>query len=78
MRGRITLIKAAFSNLPVYYMSLFKMPAKIHVKLKNYKETFYGKGAMRRKTTWWDGKMYVDPKQRGVWELRESKKETWH
>lgn len=30
--GRITLIKACLSNLPVYYMSLFKMPKSNEVK----------------------------------------------
>lgn len=27
--GRIILIKAALTNVPVYYMSLFKMPVKV-------------------------------------------------
>lgn len=40
MGGRITLIKATLSNLPVYYMSLFKMPAKISQKVEKLKRDF--------------------------------------
>lgn len=33
-------IKVAMSNLPVYYMSLFKIPKKIDLVLKKYQRDF--------------------------------------
>ena len=33
--GRLGLIKFALSNLPIYYMSLFKMPAGVIKKLES-------------------------------------------
>lgn len=44
IRGRITLIKVAFSNIPVYYMSIFKMLAKIVEVFEKYRREF-----------WWNG-----------------------
>lgn len=38
--GRITLIKAARANIPVYYMSLFKMPGKIVKVLEKRQRDF--------------------------------------
>lgn len=34
--GQITLIKASLSNIPIYYMCLFKMPSKIANILEKY------------------------------------------
>lgn len=38
--GRIILIKVAMANMPVYYMSLFKMPVKIVKVLEKYQWDF--------------------------------------
>lgn len=40
LRGRITLIKATITNVPVYYMSLFKMPNKVASSLKKCPKEF--------------------------------------
>lgn len=47
--GRITLIKAALSNLPVYYMSLFKILAKISLKVEKLQRDFLWKWGLNKK-----------------------------
>lgn len=39
--GRITLIKATISNVPVYYMSLFHMLRKVSLIMKKYQWDFF-------------------------------------
>ena len=48
--GRLTLIKAGLSNLPVYYLSLFKMPAGIAKEIERIQAAFLWRGPdlMRR------------------------------
>lgn len=38
--GKITLIKSALANLPIYYLSLFRAPNPILKKLKNIRKNF--------------------------------------
>lgn len=38
--GRITLIKAALSNILVYYMSLFKMSSKVFLTIEKCQRDF--------------------------------------
>ena len=38
--GRITLIKASLSNLPVYYMSLLRMPVAVREQLDRLRREF--------------------------------------
>ena len=40
MDGRIILIKACLSNLPIYYMSLFKMPKTMMERLDRIHKNF--------------------------------------
>lgn len=47
--GRITLIKAVLSNVPVYYMSLFKMPIKVSWELKKCQRDFLWEGGRGKK-----------------------------
>ena len=48
--GGITLIKSTLASLPIYNMSLFRMPKS--VATKNYKKTLFGEGeAWRGKST---------------------------
>ena len=44
MGGRITLIKASLSNLPVYYMSLLVMLAVVRKKLDRLRTSFPWEG----------------------------------
>lgn len=47
--GRITLIKAAFSNLLVYIMSLFKMLTKITHQVEKLQRDFLWEGGHEKK-----------------------------
>ena len=49
--GRITLIKSTLSNIPLYQMSLFRMPKSMARRLKSYEEIFCGEGPMGGKST---------------------------
>ncbi|RVX09019.1 LINE-1 reverse transcriptase-like [Vitis vinifera] len=48
--GRITLIKSTLANLPVYQLSLFRMPKLVVKRLKKLQRDFlWGGGSMERK-----------------------------
>ena len=46
--GRITLIKLTLSNLPVYYISMFKMLVEIINSWTIFVGIFFGKGKARK------------------------------
>ena len=52
--GRITLICSTLSSLPIYYLSLFRMPQKVCVRLERIQRQFlWGGGApLKRKSLW--------------------------
>ncbi|PSS08274.1 Endonuclease [Actinidia chinensis var. chinensis] len=55
--GRITLIKSTLTNLPIYFMSLFKMLVTIANKLEKLQRQFlWGEGEEKQKIHWisWD------------------------
>ena len=43
-RGWITLIKSSFSNIPVYYLSFYKMPKKVCLTLDRLRHDFLWEG----------------------------------
>ncbi|CAL5358449.1 unnamed protein product [Camellia sinensis] len=48
--GRLTLIKAVLSSLPIYYLSLFKMPTGVAKEIAKIQSTFlWGGSNLRRK-----------------------------
>lgn len=47
--GRTTLIKAALANVPVCYMSLFKMPSKVVLTIEKYQWDFLWEGGRQTK-----------------------------
>ncbi|XP_028062203.1 uncharacterized protein LOC114265575 [Camellia sinensis] len=50
LRGRITLIKSVLSSLPLYYMSIFKMPSKVANLIDKYQRSFlWGDSDNKRK-----------------------------
>ncbi|KAL9671726.1 hypothetical protein QQ045_009297 [Rhodiola kirilowii] len=50
MVGRLVLVKAALSNLPVYYASLFKMPVQVVAQLERMQRRFlWGSSVKGRK-----------------------------
>lgn len=49
--AKITLIKASLSNLPLYYMSLFKMPKSAASRLDHLRRDFLWEGWGNSKRT---------------------------
>ena len=48
--GRLTLIKSTFSNLPIYTMSLYRMPTEVRLRLEKIQRDFlWGGGNLDRK-----------------------------
>lgn len=47
--GRLTLIKASLTSLPLYFMSLFPVPKGVSQKLLTYKDNSCGVGLMESK-----------------------------
>ena len=48
--GRLTLIKSTLSNLPIYTMSLFRIPKGVKSRLEKIKRDFlWGGGNLNRK-----------------------------
>ena len=57
--GRITLIRSTLSNLPIYYLSLFRMPQKVCARLERIQRQFLwggggggGGATLKRKSLW--------------------------
>ena len=49
-KGRLTLIKRALSNLPIYTMSLYRMPTGVKLRLEKIQRDFlWGGGNLDRK-----------------------------
>lgn len=74
--GRITLIKVAMSNVPVYYMSLFKMPIKIIKTLEKLQLDFLWEGGNVKKDHFMKWMLFVSRKSWSGWVLVALKKET--
>ena len=43
--GRLTLIKSVLNSLPIYYMSMFKMPKAIALKIEKLQRSFFWGGS---------------------------------
>ncbi|KAL4355205.1 hypothetical protein GQ457_06G010720 [Hibiscus cannabinus] len=53
LSGKLVLIRSVLSSLPLYYMSIFRMPTKISWKLNSIMANFlWGGGADRKKIIW--------------------------
>ena len=47
--GRITLIRSTLSSLPIYYLSLFRMPQKVCARLERIQRQFLWGGSVPKK-----------------------------
>ena len=47
--GRLTLIKSVLNSLPIYYMSMFKMPKAIALKIVKLQRSFFWGGSSGEK-----------------------------
>jgi hypothetical protein len=64
--GRVVLLNSVLSAIPVFYLSLFKMPVGVWNKLLGCKGDSFGVGRpVPPKLIWCGGWMFVDPKKRG-------------
>lgn len=53
MRGRLTLVKSVLSSLPIYFLSLFRMPVTVVAKLERVRNKFlWGAAEDSRKIIW--------------------------
>ena len=66
--GRVTLIQSTLSNLPIYFMSLFRIPSLVCKKLEKIQRTFlWGGGNLEKKphlVKW--ATIYTDKKVDGL------------
>ncbi|KAL9663373.1 hypothetical protein QQ045_018759 [Rhodiola kirilowii] len=66
MAGRLVLVKAALSNLPVYYASLFKMPVQVVAQLERLQRRFlWGSSEKGRKIHYFKWEKLQRPKAFG-------------
>ena len=42
--GKLTLIKSTLSSLPIYFMSLFRMPRRVRLRLEQIRRNFLWRG----------------------------------
>lgn len=59
------MIKAALSNIPVYYMSMFKMPCKVANIIENFQMDFLWDGGGCKKDHLVKWEIVVKPKSQG-------------
>lgn len=68
--GRLTLIRSTLSNMPIYYMSLLRMPRAVRLRLEQTQRDFLrGGGALEWKTHLVKWEVVCSKKVREVWEL---------
>jgi len=66
MAGRICLIKSVFSSIPLFFMSLFKVPSGVADKLVRIQRNFlWGWGSDGRKIVWASWKKVCKPREFG-------------
>lgn len=63
--GRITLIKAALANIPIYYMSIFKLPSKVIKILEKSQRDFLWEGGTVKKDHLVSWEVACRPKAQG-------------
>ncbi|XP_023743189.1 uncharacterized protein LOC111891376 [Lactuca sativa] len=66
--GRLTLIKSVLSNLPTYYLSLFRAPVGVIEELEKIRRTFLWGGCEdRKKIHWVSGQSPCSQRRWGTW-----------
>ena len=47
--GKITLIQSCLTHMPCYFLSLFKIPASVAIRIERLQRDFYGLGLGKEK-----------------------------
>ncbi|GJZ58210.1 RNA-directed DNA polymerase, eukaryota, reverse transcriptase zinc-binding domain protein [Tanacetum coccineum] len=64
--GRLTLVKSVLGSMPIFHMSLFKVPAGILHKLESIRKHFFnGHEVSSRKISWVNWNKVISPKEKG-------------
>nr|GEU65248.1 RNA-directed DNA polymerase, eukaryota [Tanacetum cinerariifolium] len=64
--GRLTLVKSVLRSMPIFHMSLFKVPACILHKLESIRKHFFnGHEVSSRKISWANWNKVITPKEKG-------------
>ncbi|GKA78344.1 RNA-directed DNA polymerase, eukaryota, reverse transcriptase zinc-binding domain protein [Tanacetum coccineum] len=64
--GRLTLVKSVLGSMPIFHMSLFKVPAGILHKLESIRKHFFnGHEVSSRKISWVNWNKVIYPKEKG-------------
>ena len=75
MVGRICLIKSVISTLPLYYLSLFKVPDSVYKIIISVQRRFlWGWGKETRPISWVRWKYLCKPKEEGGLGIRDIRK----
>lgn len=73
--GRVTLIKSVLSNLPVYYISIFRCPTSIIKRLERLQREFFWHGTSpQKKIHLVDWESICKPKEEGGLGIRPLRK----
>ena len=66
--GGLTLIQSTLSNMPIYYMSILRIPRLVILDLSKSKEISFGVGGLwRGRLILLSGQLYAQIKVRGDW-----------
>lgn len=65
LSGKITLIKATLSNVPVYYMSMHRMPQKVMSSIERLQWNFLWEGSCLEKDHLVRWEVVFQPKEHG-------------
>ncbi|GJR64060.1 RNA-directed DNA polymerase, eukaryota [Tanacetum coccineum] len=63
--GRLTLLKSVLGSMPIYHMSLFKVPMKILQRMESIRSHFFN-GSLDKKPTWVKWRNVLASKDKGV------------
>ncbi|GJV23172.1 RNA-directed DNA polymerase, eukaryota [Tanacetum coccineum] len=64
--GRLTLVKSVLGSMPIFHMSLFKVPSGILHKLESIRKHFFnGHEVSSRKISWVNWNKVISPKEKG-------------
>ena len=72
--GRVTLINAVLTSIPIYFLSFFRLPSKVAEKLVTIQQRFLWGGRLeQRKITWVKWKTVCLPKDKGGLGIKDIK-----